>query len=114
TRPMTPRALEFAGASVLVFPDGATACRGAADRIEQALRTAVATRGRAVAGLATGGTPVPVYEALVARHRSGGLSFRDVATYNLDEYYPIGPLDPNSYRAYMHRQLFAHVDLAPN
>jgi glucosamine-6-phosphate deaminase len=37
-----------------------------------------------------------------------------VATYNLDEYYPISPLDPNSYRAYMHHHLFAHVDLAAN
>ena len=37
-----------------------------------------------------------------------------MVTYNLDEYYPIQPLDPKSYRAYMHRHLFGHVDLAPN
>ena len=37
-----------------------------------------------------------------------------MTTYNLDEYYPISPVDPNSYRAYMHRHLFGHVDLAPN
>ena len=76
--------------------------------------TAVAARGRAVLGLATGGTPVPFYERLVELHRDGELSFRDVDTYNLDEYYPIAPLDANSYRAYMQRHLFAHVDLAPN
>src|SRR5690606_13045665 len=44
----------------------------------------------------------------------GEVSFRDATTYNLDEYYPISPLDPNSYRAYMHTHLFGHVDLAPN
>ena len=46
--------------------------------------------------------------------RAGALSFHDVVTYNLDEYYPIGPLDPKSYRSYMHRHLFGHVDIAPN
>ena len=57
---------------------------------------------------------MPVYAHLVALHTAGELSFADVSTYNLDEYYPISPLDPNSYRAYMHRHLFGHVDLAPN
>jgi glucosamine-6-phosphate deaminase len=42
------------------------------------------------------------------------LSFRNVTTYNLDEYYPISPLDSRSYRAYMHRHLFSHVDIAPH
>ena len=45
---------------------------------------------------------------------TGSLSFRNVTTYNLDEYYPISPLDPRSYRAYMHRHLFSHVDIAPD
>ena len=71
-------------------------------------------RGRAVLGLATGATPVRLYASLVARHRRGELSFADAATYNLDEYYPISPFDPKSYRSYMHRHLFGHVDLAPN
>ena len=65
-------------------------------------------------GLATGGTPIPVYERLVELHRAGELAFARVATYNLDEYYPIGPLDPNSYHRYMHRHLFDHVDIGPN
>ena len=51
---------------------------------------------------------------LVALHRAGELSFRNVVTYNLDEYYPIQPLDPKSYRSYMHRHLFSHVDLPAN
>src|SRR5262249_34403820 len=64
--------------------------------------------------LATGSTPVRVYDHLVQRHHAGVLSFRNVSTYNLDEYYPISPLDSTSYRSYMHRRLFRHVDLAPN
>ena len=58
--------------------------------------------------------PSGVYAHLVEWHRAGSLSFRNVTTYNLDEYYPISPLDPHSYRAYMHRHLFSHVDIAPD
>lgn len=108
------RALNVAGASVQVFIDGATACRSAADRIARAVRAAVAERGQAVLGLATGGTPIPVYARLVELYQAGELSFADVQTFNLDEYYPISPLDPNSYRTYMHRHLFSNVDLPPN
>jgi glucosamine-6-phosphate deaminase len=57
---------------------------------------------------------VPVYERLVGLHRAGGLSFSEVTTFNLDEYYPIQPFDPNSYRRYMHDHLFGQVDLSPN
>jgi glucosamine-6-phosphate deaminase len=111
-----PRVLEIPDvtASVLVFEDAASACRAAARGIADAIREALETRGKAVLGLATGGTPVPVYGQLVEMHRAGRLSFAGVTTFNLDEYYPIQPLDPNSYRAYMHRHLFEHVDLKPN
>ena len=72
-------------------------------------------RGKAVLGLATGATPDPgLRPARRAPTQAGELSFRDVTTYNLDEYYPISPSDPNSYRPYMHEHLFGHVDLAPN
>jgi glucosamine-6-phosphate deaminase len=55
-----------------------------------------------------------VYARLVAAYKEGLLAFSEVSTFNLDEYYPIGPLDPNSYRSYMHRHLFAHVNLEAN
>ena len=112
--PAAHRVQEFNGASVLVFDDAESACRAAADRIAEVVRQAVEARGKAVLGLATGGTPVAVYARLVALHRRGELSFADVTTYNLDEYYPIAPSDPNSYRAYMRAHLFDFVDLAPN
>lgn len=112
--PDPARSLEFHGASALIFDDRSLACRAAADRIASAIREACEARGKAVLGLATGGTPVPVYERLVELHRSDGLSFAGVTSFNLDEYYPMSPLDPQSYRSYMHRHLFSKVDLAPN
>jgi glucosamine-6-phosphate deaminase len=108
------RSLRHAGMAVQVWPDAELACAKAADLFTKTIREAVALRGRAVLGLATGSTPERVYAHLAERHRSGELSFRDVTTYNLDEYYPISPLDPRSYRAYMNRHLFSHVDLASN
>jgi glucosamine-6-phosphate deaminase len=108
------QSLQFEGASVRVFTESDPACRAAADEIARTSRAAIATRRRAVLGLATGSTPVPVYRHLVEQHRAGELSFADVSTFNLDEYYPISPSDPNSYRAFMHRHLFGHVDLAAN
>jgi glucosamine-6-phosphate deaminase len=112
--PVPARVLDMAGATVQVFADSLSASRAAADRIINVMTSATKIRGRAVLGLATGSTPVPIYARLVALHREGEISFKDVTTYNLDEYYPISPSDPQSYRAFMHRHLFEHVDLAPN
>ena len=111
---MPARILELAGAIVHVFAAPLDACRAAAGEVARTVREANRARGRAVLGLATGNTPVPVYERLVAMHRAGELSFSGTSTYNLDEYYPISPADPRSYRSYMDKHLFRHVDLAPN
>ena len=108
------RSLNVAESAVIVFPDAEAASQAAAERIARIVAEAVAARGKAVLGLATGATPEKVYDDLAARAKAGSLSFRDVVTYNLDEYYPIQPLDPLSYRYYMHRNLFGRVDLAPN
>jgi glucosamine-6-phosphate deaminase len=102
------------GATVIVYPDATAACCEAAERITAIIKGAIAEHGKAVLGLATGATPTAVYAHLVERYKAGTLSFSNVTTYNLDEYYPIGPLDPKSYRFYMHRHLFAHVDLDAN
>jgi glucosamine-6-phosphate deaminase len=112
--PSPVRHLERAGAAVNVFVDADTACRAAAERIATTIRQRVEARGRAVLGLATGGTPIPIYARLVSWHKAGELSFASLTTYNLDEYYPIHPSDPNSYRNYMQKHLFGHVDIAPN
>ncbi len=113
---MTPasRVLERAGMSVLVCPDDVSTSRLAAERLAELMQAAEAKQGGAVIGLATGSTPERIYAQLVEWHRGRRLSFRNVTTYNLDEYYPISPFDPRSYRSYMHRNLFGHVDIAPD
>jgi len=67
----------------------------------------------AVLGLATGGTPLALYRKLVERHRAGDISFRQATSFNLDEYLGVTPENPQSYRAYMRRELFDHVDIDP-
>jgi glucosamine-6-phosphate deaminase len=99
---------------VFRLPDADIASLAAATLLKNAIRKAQTSRGRAVLGLATGSTPEKVYAHLAQWHRAESLSFQNVTTYNLDEYYPISPLDPKSYRAYMHRHLFSHVDIAPD
>ncbi|TYP75837.1 glucosamine-6-phosphate deaminase [Aquimarina intermedia] len=66
-----------------------------------------------VLGLATGSSPIKVYEELVNMHRSGELSFHNVITFNLDEYYPIDRDHQQSYYHFMHQHLFNHVDIMP-
>ena len=67
----------------------------------------------AVLGLATGSSPTRVYDELVRMHREEGLSFRNVVTFNLDEYYPIQPDQLQSYVLYMKEYLFDHIDIDP-
>jgi glucosamine-6-phosphate deaminase len=99
---------------VLVFPDAAAAAGAAAAWLAEVIERARRERGHAVLGLPTGSTPKAVYAELVKRYRERALSFEDVTTYNLDEYYPVSPLDARSYHFYMHENLFRHVDLAPH
>ncbi|MDG3583456.1 glucosamine-6-phosphate deaminase [Galbibacter pacificus] len=66
-----------------------------------------------VLGLATGSSPIKVYEELVNLHKKGELSFYNVITFNLDEYYPMEPENRQSYYYFMHQHLFDHVDINP-
>ncbi len=68
---------------------------------------------RCVLGLATGSSPIRIYQSLVALHRGGNLSFRDVRTFNLDEYIGLPPGDENSYRTFMDAHLFSKIDITP-
>ena len=66
-----------------------------------------------VLGLATGSSPIKVYEELVRMHQEEGLSFQNVITFNLDEYYPMEKENTQSYWYFMHEHLFNHVDILP-
>jgi glucosamine-6-phosphate deaminase len=62
-------------------------------------------------GLATGGTPVGLYDELVKDHQTNHTSYQDVTTFNLDEYMGLSGEDPNSYRYFMNQQLFDRIDI---
>jgi glucosamine-6-phosphate deaminase len=66
-----------------------------------------------VLGLATGSSPVKVYEELVRMHKEEGLSFKNVVSFNLDEYYPMDSTNIQSYYYFMHEHLFNHVNILP-
>ncbi|BCM92721.1 glucosamine-6-phosphate deaminase 1 [Abditibacteriota bacterium] len=89
--------------------DYPTLCREVAARIADLVRR----KPDAVLGLATGSTPTGIYEELIRLHKEEGLSFARVQTFNLDEYFPLAPDAPQSYRRFMNEQLFAHIDIAP-
>jgi glucosamine-6-phosphate deaminase len=67
----------------------------------------------AVFGLPTGLTPIPLYRELVRLHRAGRADFSRATTFNLDEFLGVAPDDPRSYRAFMQRHLFDHINLSP-
>jgi glucosamine-6-phosphate deaminase len=82
-----------------------------ASRIAALIREREAAGRPVVLGLATGSTPIGVYRELIRLHREQGLSFRNVVTFNLDEYYPMAPDSIHSYHRFMWENLFNHVDV---
>ncbi len=82
-----------------------------AQRIAELIRQRQSEGRRCVLGLATGSTPIGIYAELIRMHRENGLSFSNVTTFNLDEYWPMGPSGPQSYRLFMQEQLFDHVNI---
>lgn len=96
-----------------VYPGAADACAHVASAIAVLIRERNQVGKATVLGLATGSTPVRLYRELIRLHREEGLSFQNVITFNLDEYYGLPGDHPESYRRFMQDQLFDHVDLKP-
>lgn len=92
---------------ILILDDAAQASERAADLIA----AQVQTQPDSCLGLATGGTMEAVYDALIARHRAGEVSFGHARSFNLDEYVGLAGDHPCSYRYYMAQKLFDHIDL---
>ena len=103
----------FEHAPLAVFADSLEASREVAAEIAALIRARQGEGRPVVLGLATGSTPVSVYAELVRLHREERLSFANVTTFNLDEYYPLAPDHAQSYRRFMRTHLFDHVDLDP-
>lgn len=96
---------------VEVFPSAQEACDAVADSIAELIRTRAAAGKQAVLGLATGSTPLRLYQSLIRLHKEQGLSFRNVTTFNLDEYHGLPPQHLQSYHHFMQTHLFAHIDI---
>jgi len=82
-------------------------CRAVADIYTEQLTK----KPDSILGLATGSTPVGLYEELVRRHRAGELDFSKARSFNLDEYYPISKSHPQSYDYFMRENLFDKINI---
>ena len=96
---------------VQIFPSSDAASKSVAKKIAELIQAKEKRGEQAVLGLATGSTPKKVYRELVRLHKEEGLSFRNVISFNLDEYYPMQPDALQSYVAFMRIHLFDQVDI---
>lgn len=96
---------------LIIDPDYKSASRRAAEHIGAAINAHVSTLRPFVLGLPTGSSPLGTYQELAMLHRSGKVSFRNVATINMDEYVGLPQDHPESYHSYMRRNLFDHIDI---
>lgn len=97
----------------VIFESSVKASILVAQEIADLIREKEALNKKCVLGLATGSSPIKVYEELVRMHQEEGLSFSNVITFNLDEYYPMEKSNIQSYFYFMHEHLFNHVDILP-
>jgi glucosamine-6-phosphate deaminase len=98
---------------VSIFPNLYEGSVYGAIEIAKLIRDKQAKNQVCVLGLATGSTPKTLYAELVRMHREEGLSFKNVVSFNLDEYYPLENDAYQSYNSYMHRHLFDLIDIDP-
>ena len=96
---------------VTVFKNPKEASVSVAHRIAKIIKDKQNSSLNAVLGLATGATPIAVYAELVRLHKEEALSFKNVITFNLDEYFPMQPTAAQSYVYFMNENLFDHIDI---
>jgi len=97
----------------VIFENSEVASIEVAKEIAELIKLKQNENKSCVLGLATGSSPINVYEELVRMHQEEGLSFQNVITFNLDEYYPMERENTQSYWYFMHEHLFNHVDILP-
>ncbi len=95
----------------IIFQDSKEASVVVANEIATLIKDKAQNKEQCILGLATGSSPIKVYEELVRMHKEDGLSFKNVITFNLDEYYPMDKKNPQSYHFFMHEHLFNHIDI---
>ena len=98
----------FEQIAVEIHPSAKEGSKAVAQEIAALIREKQAAGQKCILGLATGSTPKYMYAELVRMHKEEGLSFKNVITFNLDEYYPIEPDALQSYNRFMKEHLFNH------
>src|SRR3954468_6249188 len=98
---------------VTVYPSSQQAAAAVAREIADLIRVRASAGAPVILGLATGSTPTGLYDELIRLHKEEGLSFKNVITFNLDEYFPMNPDELQSYVRFMREHLFDHVDIDP-
>ena len=101
----------FEKSPVNIFLNSNEASIEVANKIASLIKKKAKKNKMCVLGLATGSTPTAVYNELVRLHKDEGLSFKNVVTFNLDEYYPMKPEALQSYVRFMNEYLFDHIDI---
>ena len=94
-----------------IFKDSESASVWIAEEIATLIRNKSKRGETCVLGLATGSSPIGVYKELVRMHKKEGLSFQNVVSFNLDEYFPMEPSRAQSYVYFMNEHLFNHIDI---
>src|SRR5947208_1583092 len=97
----------------VIVDDHGDIARLVAKRIATLIREHQSVGEPTVLGLATGSTPIGIYRELIRMHREEGLSFANVVTFNLDEYYPMPKKSIHSYHRFMWENLFSQIDIDP-
>tara|TARA_A100001388_G_scaffold277081_1_gene266798 strand:- start:1562 stop:3472 length:1911 start_codon:yes stop_codon:yes gene_type:complete len=95
----------------VIFENSKSGSKAVAREIADLIKYKQSKKQKCILGLATGSSPITVYEELVNIHKREKLSFKNVITFNLDEYYPISSENTESYYTFMHQHLFDHVDI---
>lgn len=104
-------AISFERIPTTIFDDSEKASKAVALEIASLIRQKAKENKPAVLGLATGSSPKKVYQELIRMHKEEGLSFKNVITFNLDEYHPMEPDSVQSYVRFMKEQLFDQIDI---
>jgi glucosamine-6-phosphate deaminase len=103
--------LAFEKIETAIYPTMDEVCNAVADEIAALIISKQSKGETTVLGLATGATPKKVYTALIRLHKEQGLSFENVVTFNLDEYYGLQPDALQSYTRFMDENFFNHINI---
>jgi len=103
----------FENIGTVVYENSVIASKSVANEIAALIREKNVQNQLCILGLATGSSPKSLYAELVRLHKEEGLSFKNVVSFNLDEYYPMEPDSINSYVRFMNELLFNHIDILP-